>query len=295
MTTRFKGYEPLSTEEWAKLQKANIVARLKTALPVGYGGGSVSPTPPPFTWTPAQMTNLEDWWRADYGLTLTGNIVDSWEGHNGSVFLPISPTSTYMAQYISSDANFNNQPSIKFNPNNIGESGYEAILSNSSNQRTAYYVCRINGASLSSTIFGLWNGQFPGAKLLNLIEDGVLGPYLSIYQENLISPGDLGVGTLNQPTYYFGILEYNGNSSPKTAKAYESATSSMNLTPFYNSSGTEPATDLTNVEILSLAGGQYGAGSGVNTTFVEVIVVNGLLDLTDLSNLETYLNLRYGL
>jgi len=46
MTTRFKGYEPLSTEEWAKLQKANIVARLKTALPVGYGGRSVSPTPP---------------------------------------------------------------------------------------------------------------------------------------------------------------------------------------------------------------------------------------------------------
>lgn len=44
-TQRFRGYEPLSTEEWARLQRANVVAGIKTALPVGYGGGGIIPTP----------------------------------------------------------------------------------------------------------------------------------------------------------------------------------------------------------------------------------------------------------
>ena len=43
---RKKGYEPLSTEDWARLMKSNVVARLKTAMPVGYGFPQTPPSPP---------------------------------------------------------------------------------------------------------------------------------------------------------------------------------------------------------------------------------------------------------
>lgn len=38
--------EPMTIQDWAKLQRANVVAGIKTALPVGYASGA-APTPPP--------------------------------------------------------------------------------------------------------------------------------------------------------------------------------------------------------------------------------------------------------
>jgi len=44
MRRQFSGYEPLSTEDWAKLQKSNVVARV--IYPLGNGGSGEAPTPP---------------------------------------------------------------------------------------------------------------------------------------------------------------------------------------------------------------------------------------------------------
>jgi hypothetical protein len=44
MRRQFKGYEPLSTEDWAKLQQANIVRRV--LYPLGKGESGEAPTPP---------------------------------------------------------------------------------------------------------------------------------------------------------------------------------------------------------------------------------------------------------
>ena len=43
MRRQFSGYEPLSTEDWAKLQKSNVVARV--IYPLGNGGEATPPTP----------------------------------------------------------------------------------------------------------------------------------------------------------------------------------------------------------------------------------------------------------
>jgi len=44
---RKRGYEPLTTEDWAKLYRSNVVAGLRVALPVGYAAGDETPPPPP--------------------------------------------------------------------------------------------------------------------------------------------------------------------------------------------------------------------------------------------------------
>jgi len=272
-----------------KVNKGNVWGSVITNV---YKDGA-APTPP--AWTPAQMTNLNDWWRADTGLTLTGTDVDSWEGYNGQIFSPKTPA--LKATYSSSDSNWNNQASITINPTNSGSNaGYQVYTSGGATSRTIYGIFRINSVSNETGLFTMEDGAVSNVKRASYLVRTTETPNkLWYYTDQLVKSGAVyansgindGVGS-----YIFGAIEYNASAATKTIQFYASNTSTLGSV-INTTSGTFSAADV----------GYLNLGFYINSltlpaqsfSVVEVISVNGILNPTDLTELETYLNTRYGI
>jgi len=257
---------------------------------------SVTPTPPP-SWTPAEMTNLNDWWRADTGVNLTGSNVNSWEGYNGTLFSPNTPTGL-KATYTLSSANWNGQSVITINPTSSTSSGgYSAYTSGGAITKTSYIVARINSLNSDERgFFTMEDGTLTNTDRTAFIGRTVDTPNLLWrYEADCTATGSVyfstgvegGVGS-----YVFGAIEYNASAATKTMNWYVSNTSTLGFS-VGTRTGTKTPTDIGFVNL-----GMYCAFLplyGMSLDVVEVIVVNGLLNPTDLIQLENYLNTRYGI
>lgn len=257
--------------------------------------GGVAPTPPP-SWTPAEMTNLFDWWRADTGLTLTGSDVDSWEGYNGTLFTPVS--SSLKATYTSSSSNWNSQAAITINPtNSASNAGYSATTNTGAISRTIYGVFRVNSISNETGLFTMEDGALAGVKRASyILRTTDIPAQLYYFQGGIVGGADTYANTGIEDgvgSYIFGAIEYNATAATKTVKFYASNSSTLGSSPVATTSGTATA---GSVPIINL--GYYARFLPLpaqSMDVVEVISVDGLLNSSDVSNLETYINTRYGI
>ena len=66
------------------------------------------------TWTPADMNGIQYWWRADLGVTLSGGTVTAWEDQIAGKTLIQEGGSATAPDYVASDTTMNNQAAIEF-------------------------------------------------------------------------------------------------------------------------------------------------------------------------------------
>jgi hypothetical protein len=241
---------------------------------------------PKLTWTPAQITGLNDWWTSTSGVNLTGSNVDSWSGYNGNLFIPYNASNK--ALYTASDSNWASNPSITINPTNAGgEWGYKAPTN-------------ITTASTISTFVVARNNTLTDEKpLLLVINPGAGVRVASLWRtaggNTLWGFGYDGVNNLYNslgvsdvaPSYIFNELVYNNSSSQYDW--YASNTSTLG-------SVKQTMTGVSNKLLTEIQIGTYfGVLGSLNFSVVEVISINGLISGGDLTNLQNYINLKYGI
>lgn len=66
------------------------------------------------TWSPAALTNIRGWYRADSGVSLVGADVDAWADQSSAAQNLTAAVAGVRPVFVASDASFNNQPSVRF-------------------------------------------------------------------------------------------------------------------------------------------------------------------------------------
>jgi len=253
-----------------------------------------TPTPSAAVWSPSQMTNLQDWWRADTGVSLTGSDVDSWEGYNGNVISPLNTSKK--ASYDAADTDWNGEPSITINPTNETngtiEVGYTTeSLSSGISDKTFYMVCKIDNLQNEKGLF-LMKADDPDTSRMAILTR-TTGTPNSLYGFNYaILPG----------TSYTTLNTDNTNGSYLFVAMSYSTSGDMNWYSSNSSTLGSPTKTLTGASTTFVADemeiGSYVGAIKPSSKFsvVEVISVdNTIATGTELTNLQNYLNTRYGI
>jgi hypothetical protein len=268
---------------------ANKVAPFSGVNQIGitYFGNNVvfglgNPPPGP-SFTPADIAKY--WWTADAGVTESGGAVSSWQDQVGG--LDITQSSATLKPVTGSQAALNNQNIIRFDGSNdylqrspisFLSDGYSFSLI------TVHYYNAAAGSVVAQSRFGIDAGR-----LSFLVNSG---------DEQILNQGFSGTTliTVNNPA---------STGSKVEAFEYDAAGS---VRVWYNDlstpttySGGNANQDL--IQTTSLIFGAYnGESSGsvadgfkLNGDIAEVIWVPRTLTAEDLTNLQTYINTKYGL
>ena len=244
---------------------------------------TVTPTAP---WDPSQLTGLWDWWTATTGVNMTGVSVDSWTGYNSNVLLPFAGGTK--AEYIASDANFNNEPSVLFNPNYIdgGDYSYYIPVNSNTTSKCIFMVAKLITKITGDTSDILALGSSSSPRFAMFSQPG--NPLIDIYADN--GGYDTVGGSYVNGDYVFIRQQYNRSTG--LLSYYSSTTNS-----FTNLIGTfSVSANLNYINgNFSVNGysGQYG-GTG-KTSVVEVISMDALPTPTEITQLQTYIQTKYGI
>lgn len=246
-----------------------------------------TPTSSPIPWTPASLSNLNDWWSTSFGVVLSGFNVNAWTGYNGKNFTPYNASNK--ATYSASDINWNNQPSITINPSNAGgEWGYKAPTNISvPTTMSAFVVARNNTLSDEKPLLMIWDNSGSNSRMASLWRTAG-GDTLWGYTDNLpnVSYSTLSVSDA-APSYIFNELNYNPSAG--TMDWFASNTSILG--PTKKSLTGRTALALNEIQL----GTYFGILGSLNFSVVEVILVNGNVPPGELANLENYINTTYGI
>lgn len=252
---------------------------------------TVTPTASPaVAWTPANIIGLNDWWTPSSGVVLSGLNVDSWTGYNGKLFTPYNASNK--ATYSASDVNWNNQPSITINPTNAGgEWGYKAPTNlTTPSTISSFVVARNNNLSADKPLFMIWNNTgAPNSRIATLWNtDG--GNTLWGYTDGMghnTNYTSLGVND-TAPSYVFNEMIYVPSST--LLEWYASNTSILGSVKKQLTSAS------SSIVLNELQLGTYfGILGSLTFSVVDVISVNGIISPSDLTNLQNYINTKYGI
>jgi hypothetical protein len=242
-----------------------------------------TPTPPPSGWTPADFTNLYDWWTSDSGVNTTGSDVDSWVGYSGNTLTPFN--SSLKASYSATDSDFDNEPSITMNPtSSFIDCGYTTNMPTATTSKTSIVIGKLITKRSNDNPLSTWSeGVTPRA--------GIWGQpgtdYLLYDSTNLNYTGNTWVNG----TYQIIMMSYNRTSGD------------FSFFPSNNTSGLTTPYLTTNVSAnLNFVSGLFGLASyigayGLTPTMkiVETIWINGIPTNTEITNYITYLSTKYGI
>jgi hypothetical protein len=244
--------------------------------------GSTGPTP---SWTPADFTNLWDWWTASTGVNTSGGYVDSWDGYNGNSLVPFN--GAFKATYSASDANFDNQPSVRINPTFAGtDCGYYTPLDGIALDGTVLMVARMNTKYISDYTC-LWANSMSSDRYTMFTEGG--GDRYLYYNSQASPQSGLNGSNCTNGEYMFLRGDYNYTTGD--TNFYQS-----NTNTFTNLIGSLNPTVGHNYNIANLTLGSYYGIYGTTSDFtvVEFIKIDGIPTSTEISNFETYLANKYG-
>jgi hypothetical protein len=248
---------------------------------------TVTSTPTPSggaAWTPAQLSNLWDWWTASSGVGLSGTNVISWSGYNNNVLT--RENASFSPLYQSTDAAFNNQPSIRINPNNANaDCGMDITTNSNTTSKTWILIGKVIQKKSGDT------------------------PILTINEGISTRGGVWGAdGSSNYWCYYNGVganyagsnftngqylfLRWDYNRSGGVANYYQSNTNNLgNLIQTFNPPTNQNFTG-GKFSVVSY-NSQYGVSSKID--IVDVIFVDGILSAGDVTNLQSYITSKYAL
>jgi hypothetical protein len=252
-----------------------------------------TPTPTPVPFTPADLNNLHDWWRTDSKLDLSGTSLLSWSGIvNDSVFLPVNNT----AEYVATDADWNNEPSIILNnaASGGGDYGYYTPIGIPAfDDRTVILVAKLLNANVTDyspiVIYNQYNSN-------NSPRFGIFGMrstnQYNFYSEQY-SPQENITGSAIFESANYCVLKMSYTSSSGVYDFSVSQTSVFSGGTSFTKTGTAGSAHDDDLIL-----GDYPA-SGYNTapkmSVVEVISIFGIPTNSEILNIQTYLNNRYGI
>lgn len=246
-----------------------------------------TPTPSGSVWTPASFANLYDWWTADAGVGLSGSNVTGWTGYNSNVLSPFN--GTYPATYSSSDAAFNNEPSITLNPTKANvDAGYTVPVNGSASNG-----CVIVIGKLLEKQTGDFNPIFSNTQDVGR-RYAVFGMNSSsewLWYTQQFSPEYTITGTGFTDGNYV-IIRVDSNISAGTTTYYQSTDGSL-------TNQVEQLSGDTNVNFnqsnLILGGYNNVSGKTPKMSVVEFIKINALPSGAEITNMENYISTKYGL
>lgn len=266
----------------------NILTENGDYIDIEYAAPSPTPTPTPTSssWTPASLSNLWDWWTASSGVGLSGSMVLDWTGYNGNKLVPFN--GSFMANFNTSDANFNNQNSITINPSFVGtDCGYYVPLDGVAKTGTVIMVGYIN-QKYTADFTCLWSNSMPSIRYTMFTEGGG-DRYLSYNSQGTPQSTLTGSNCLDgQYMFLRGDYNYTAGDS----NFYQS-----NTNTFTNNISTISVPYGNNYNLANLTLGSYTGVYGQTSTFtvVEFIKLDGIPTNTEMAQLSSYINQKYNL
>lgn len=253
---------------------------------------TLTPTPsqtPPPPWTPASLSNLWDWWKASSGASLDANNgVTGWTGYNSNVLEPYN--NSYLAEYISSDSTFGNQPSLLFNSGSTNiDCGYYINTSTQDTSKTIILVGYLVAKETNqiNPLAAINPGGFPRFGIWGENGNNTYWCYINT------GGGDVAFNastTYVDSTYQFIRIDYDRSSG--NANYYTSTANTFTNLINTNSDAANADFDNGRFTVLSYSGGY---GETPKMKLVEVIFIDGIPSGTELTNLSTYLTNTYGI
>jgi hypothetical protein len=249
---------------------------------------TVTPTPTPSSsasaFSPADLTGLWDWWRADTNVNIvSGNQVNNWTGYNGNILSIISGN----MNYISSDSDFNNEPSIWFNSGNT-RGMRTSVTTSAASDKMLIMVCKTTSARATASDYN----TFFTYNLDGNPRAGIFGvPSTSVYRTFQIGGGVVDITGSNFIDY--NILAWSYNRGTGQTKFYTNNSADLTTTSNIRATtaGQNYNTELLYVgdynNLVSIVGGRFKC--------VEIISIDAIPSPTEITNLENYLSTRYGL
>jgi hypothetical protein len=241
------------------------------------GGG-----PAPGPWTPADLPGIENWFLSDTGITLSGSNVTAWQDSLTSKSVT-QATSVNQPTFTASNANFNGLPTVNFSNSSTPSSIFLQNNSDFSYSGTfpLYIFMVVRKTATTGSAYDFSGGGSDaniggGAWSINIADAGVngysgaIGGFSNSVSGTTLATtllAGLGLTSTNLYTYF------NGNSTAK-AGSY-----TPNANPLFYIGGYDP-------------GGYFNFYGSI----AEVIITRGTeLSGTDLSNLWTYVQTKYGI
>ena len=163
------------------------------------GGGA-----PAFS--PSDISDMEAWWDPALGITLNGNDVSLWADQSGNGNTLDQSIAVNQPQFVASDANFNNHPTISFD--GVTESLERATWS-AGDLPQPFTVVLVVKSNSPGTSVDFYTDSFGGSSLRVLCREGSSGE-LSMYNGSLISSAFARLTTTNILYFQFDSATNNG-------------------------------------------------------------------------------------
>ena len=253
---------------------------------------TLTPTPTATPGLRPTFGGLTEWWISDTGVSTNSSLgVTGWTGLNGSTLT--ASTITRLAQYNSSDSNFNNKPSILINSGATNlDWGYSTPMLSGSTDKTWLMVSRLVEKTTGqnyNTFFFAGPGIEPRAGIFGWIPapDNRYNCF-----SNPPSTETLTGSTFVNNTYQFMRLSYtrstgNYNYYVSSGNTFQSLLTTNNGTTNQNFTGGT----------LCLGGFNSTVGSIISPKMnvVEFLQINGIPTSQELTNYSNYLNFKYNI
>jgi hypothetical protein len=230
------------------------------------------------SFSPADITGIQEWWESSNGISLAGSNVATWTGQINSTVLT-AITSGNGLLYNASDSNVNNKPSLANNGSTYSSLRNTAVLSDftPTQNRSQFYIFRANtGNSGYSMLGGQTLTQGAASEISAYTSapgsNDILGSYF-------FSGGSKPSSTSTANKTYCLIITY---SNAGTAEYYiidEDGTTTTASVTGLNANDINPFT----LEI-----GGYNDSLKYNGLITEFGFVNGIMSSGDIADLQQY-------
>ena len=230
------------------------------------------------SFSPADITGIQEWWESSNGITLAGSNVETWTGQiNSTVLTAITPGSGLL--YNASDANVNGKPSLANDGATYSSLRNTTVLSDftPTQDRSQFYIFRANTGNAGYSMIG---GQTSTAGNASEISAYISAPGATdTLGSYFFGGGSRPSSTITENKTYCFVITYSNVGSANYYIIDETGTTSTASTTGLGANDLNPFT----LEI-----GGYNNGLKYNGLVTEFGFVNGIMSAGDIADLQQY-------
>lgn len=233
-------------------------------------------------WIPTDIAGCKLWLRADQGITLNTGNVSGWNDYSGGNYHCAQPVAIRQPLFNSSDADFNNKPSITFDGSN------DYLIRNTGD-------FNITGKIITTYIVMKWIGGIEQAGIFSIYNDNVGGIYDWNNYGAIVVAMNYPAGTLS---FYRNGLNKKYGVIPAGAAILSMIDDGVNMKTYLNGVFIEQVASNQNYTTEQYIIGCRMAGSPSyfsNCKISEQITYETALGTTDNTTVINYLKALYGI
>lgn len=231
-------------------------------------------------WSPSQLSNLVGWYKADTGVSLSGTSVTAWSDQSGkgNTLTPLTSNPTYV-----SNGNPLGGAAIQFNGTNLVN--LNASLTGLGDNLTLIHIGKVTTAKFNAGLLlvNMFGGFVDGNVRVLDIRASNVSPWTTWRSWFMV--GGWGAEGAGGSAMTDGVRITKVNSSG--LKTYQNGT----LVGTYNGSLGSLSPSLT--RRIYVGGNPYTTEGAFMRTY-EVIITTADLSATDISNIQTYAQTKWG-